>query len=45
MAFKLLLCSRRDDQISHLRWKETPQSAHALDFTHLAGDALFELLV
>jgi hypothetical protein len=25
--------------------EETAQSAHALDFAHLVGDALFELLV
>ena len=45
MAFELLLGSRSDDQIGYLRRKETPQSAHALDFAHLIGDALFELLV
>ena len=45
MAFELLLRSGRDDQISHLRRKEPPQPAHALDFAYLVGDALFELLV
>jgi hypothetical protein len=45
MAFKLFLASRRNDQISHLRRKEAPQPAHALDFAHLVGDALFEVLV
>jgi len=45
MAFELLLASRRDDQISHLWGQEAPQPAHALDFAHLVGDALFELLV
>jgi hypothetical protein len=34
-----------NDQISHLRRQEAPQPAHALDFTYLVGDALFELLV
>ena len=33
------------NQISHLWRKEAPQPAHALDFTHLIGDALFELLI
>ena len=45
MAFELLFASRRNDQIGHLRRQEPPQSAHALDFAHLVGDALFELLV
>ena len=45
MALQLLLAPRRDDQISHLRRQEAPQPAHALDFAHLVGDALFELLV
>ena len=45
MAFKLLLATRRHDQISHLRRQEAPQPAHALDFAYLVGDALFELLV
>ena len=45
VAFKLFLCARRDDQISHLRRKEPPQPAHALDLAYLVGDALFELLV
>ena len=45
MAFKLLLAPRRYDQISHLRRQEAPQPAHALDFAHLVGDALFELLI
>ena len=45
MAFKLLLASRRNDQISHLRRQEAPQPAHAFDFAYLVGDALFELLV
>src|SRR5262249_16991700 len=30
---------------SHLWRQKTPQPAHALDFVHLVGDALFELLV
>jgi hypothetical protein len=45
MAFELLLVSRRNYQISHLRRQEAPQPAHALDFAYLVGDALFELLV
>ncbi len=45
MAFKLFLATRRNDQISHLRRQEAPQTAHPLDFAHLVGDALFELLV
>jgi hypothetical protein len=45
MTFELLLASRRNDQISHLRRQEAPQPAHALDFAHLVGDTLFELLV
>ena len=45
MAFELLLSTGRDNQISHLRRKEAPQPAHALDFTYLVGDALFELMV
>src|SRR5579863_177065 len=45
VAFELLLRTRRDDQISHLRRQKSPQPAHALDFAHLVGDALFELLV
>src|SRR5262249_14891946 len=32
MAFQLLLASRRNDQISHLRRQKTPQPAHTLDF-------------
>jgi hypothetical protein len=28
--------------ISHLRRQEAPQPAHAVDFTYLVGDALFE---
>ena len=45
MAFELLLRAGRDDQISHLRGQETSQPPHPFDFTHLVGDALFELLV
>jgi hypothetical protein len=45
MAFELLLCTRRNDQISHLRRQEAPQPAHAFDFAYLVGDAMFELLV
>ena len=45
MAFELLLAARRNDQISHLRRQEAPQPAHAFDFAHLVGDALFELMV
>ena len=45
MALKLLLTTRRNDQIGHLRWQEAPQPAHALDFAYLLGYALFELLV
>ena len=45
VAFELLLRSRRNDEISYLRRKETPQSADALDFAYLVGDALFKLLV
>jgi hypothetical protein len=45
MTFELLLRPGRDDQISHLWGREVPQPAHAFDFTHLVGDALFELLV
>jgi hypothetical protein len=45
MTFELLLRPRCNDQISHLRRQETPQSAHALDFAYLVGDTLFELLV
>src|SRR4029453_17622205 len=45
VAFELFLCSGRDDQIGYLRRQETAQSAHALDFAHLVGDTLFELLV
>src|SRR3974377_499644 len=45
MAFELLLRSRGDDQISHLRRKETSQPTHALDFAYLVRDALFKLLV
>ena len=45
VAFELLLRTRRNDQIGYLRRKETSQSAHALDFAHLVGDALFKLSV
>src|SRR5262249_30542222 len=45
MAFELLLRPRCDDQIGHLRRKETSQLTDALDFAHLIGDALFQLLV
>src|SRR5579863_8634169 len=45
VAFELFLCAGRDDQIGDLRRKEASQSAHALDFAYLIGDALFELLV
>jgi hypothetical protein len=45
VALKLLLCTRRNDQIGYLRGQETSQPAHALDFTYLVGDALFELLI
>ena len=45
VAFKLLLGPGRHDQIGDLRRQEAPQPAHALDFTDLVGDALFELLV
>ena len=45
MAFQLLLCPRSENQISHLRWQEAPQPAHALDFAYLVGDALFEFLI
>jgi hypothetical protein len=45
MTFELLLRPGRDDQISHLRGQEVPQPAYTFDFTHLVGDALFELLV
>ena len=45
MAFKLLLRAGGDDQISHLRREKAPQPAHAFDFAHLVGDAMFELLV
>ena len=45
MTFELLLRPRRDNQISHLRKKETSQLTHALDFAYLFGDALFELLI
>ena len=42
MTFELFISPGRDNQISHLRRKETPQPAHALDFTYLIGHALFE---
>jgi hypothetical protein len=42
VTFKLLLAPRRNDQISHLRRQKAPQPAHALDFTDLIGDAVFE---
>ena len=45
MAFELLLSTGRDDQISHLRGQEAPQPTHALDFAHLVGDTVFELLI
>src|SRR5262249_38108445 len=45
VRFELLLRPRGDNQIGDLRRKEPPQPAHALDFTHLVGDALFKLLV
>ena len=45
MTFELLFGSGRDNQIGHLRRKETSQSPHALDFADLVGDAPFELLV
>jgi hypothetical protein len=45
MALQLLLCPRRDNQISHLRRQEAPQPAHAFDFAYLVRDAVFELLV
>src|SRR5262249_6524308 len=45
VAFELLLRTRGNNQISHLWRQKTPQPAHALDFVHLVGDALFELLV
>jgi hypothetical protein len=45
MTFELLLRPGRDDQISHLWGQEVPQPAYTFDFTHLVGDALFELLV
>ena len=41
MTFELPLTPRRNDQISHLRRQEASQPAHALDFAHLVGDALF----
>jgi hypothetical protein len=41
----LLLAPGRNDQISHLWRQETPQPAHALDFAHLIGDALFQMLI
>jgi hypothetical protein len=45
VALKLLLRSGGDDQIGNLWRKEPPQPAHAFDFVHLVGDALFKLLV
>ena len=45
MTFEVLLRPGRDDQISHLWGQEVPQPAYTFDFTHLVGDALFELLV
>ena len=45
MAFELLLGPGRDDQIGYLRRKETPQSAHALDFVYLVRDTLLKLLI
>ena len=45
MAFELLLGTRRDDQIGHLRRQETSQPAHALDFANLVGDALLKMLI
>ena len=45
MAFKLLLRAGDDNQIGCLWREKTPQPAHAFDFAHLVGDALFELLV
>jgi hypothetical protein len=45
MTFELLLAARGDDQISDLRRQEAPQPAHAFDFVHLVGHALFELLI
>jgi hypothetical protein len=45
VAFELLLNARRNNQISHLWRQEAPQSAHALDFAYLVGDAVFELLI
>ena len=45
MAFKLLLSAGCNDQVSHLRRQKPAQPAHALDFTYLVGDTLFELLV
>ena len=32
MTFELLLCPRRNDQISYLRREKAPQSAHALSW-------------
>src|SRR5262245_45286971 len=45
MTFKPLLSPRSNDQIGYLGRKETSQSTHALDFTHLVADTLFKLLV
>jgi hypothetical protein len=45
MAFKLLLGTGRDNQISYLWRQKSPQPAQPLDFAYLVGDALFELLV
>ena len=45
MTFELFLCPRRDDQIGHLRRKETSQPTHALDFAYLVGDALLKLVI
>src|SRR5215510_287816 len=42
VTFELLLRPGRDDQIGYLRRKETSQSAHALDFADLVGDALLK---
>ena len=45
MAFELLLCTGRDDQVSYLWRQEASQPAHAFDFAYLVGDALFKMLV
>ena len=45
MALQLLLCSRRDNQIGHLRGQETSKPTHTFYFADLISDTLFQMPV